>query len=157
MPIARAIAAKSGFSKSTPVSINPEAFISSATKPSTPLLKITTFTGSFICRSVIRSPISMAKPPSPDIDTTCRPGVAAGAAGGVDVRRWRFRHADGRPDYAATDEAAGEGRDLQQWRAGLRRAGNEGFRIYRDRCRFGESRFCGDGPCNGHSCAAGRG
>src|SRR4029077_2095201 len=36
-----------------------------------------------------------------------RPGVAAGATGGVDVRRWRIRHADGRPDYAATDEAAG--------------------------------------------------
>src|SRR5882757_2698832 len=65
--MARAIAAKSGFCRSTPVSMKPEAFISSATKPSTPLLKITTFTGSFICVSVIKSPISMANPPSADI------------------------------------------------------------------------------------------
>ena len=57
--------------------MKPEAFISIATKPSTPLLKITTFTGSFICVSVIRSPISMANPPSPDIEITCRPFSAA--------------------------------------------------------------------------------
>jgi hypothetical protein len=41
--MARAIAAKSGFLRSTPVSMKPEAFISIATNPSTPLLKITIF------------------------------------------------------------------------------------------------------------------
>ncbi|MGY2938826.1 hypothetical protein ACVWZ6_008428 [Bradyrhizobium sp. GM6.1] len=59
------------------MSTKPAAFISSATKPSTPLLKMTTFTGSFICVSVIRSPISMVKPPSPESEITCRPGCAA--------------------------------------------------------------------------------
>ena len=45
--MARAMAAKSGFSRSVPSPTKPAAFISSATKPSVPLLKITTFTGSF--------------------------------------------------------------------------------------------------------------
>ena len=43
--------------------------------------------------------------------------VAEGAAGDLDVGRWRVCHADGRPDHADADEAAGEGRDLQQRRA----------------------------------------
>ncbi len=42
-----------------------------------------------------------------------RAGRAEGAAGDLDVGRWRVCHADGRPDYADADEAAGEGRDLQ--------------------------------------------
>lgn len=46
------------------------AFISIATNPSTLLLKITIFTGSFICASERKSPISMLKPPSPHIATT---------------------------------------------------------------------------------------
>jgi hypothetical protein len=40
-------------------------------------LKTTIFTGSFICVSVIKSPISMVEPPSPESEITWRPGCAA--------------------------------------------------------------------------------
>ena len=45
-------------------------------KPSAPLLKTTTFTGRSSCARLRKSPISMAKPPSPDSEMTCRPGNA---------------------------------------------------------------------------------
>src|SRR5882672_1122750 len=64
MPMARAIAAKSGFCRSTPVSMKPDAFISSATKPSTPLLKITTFTGRLTGVSDTSAAVIAAVPPS---------------------------------------------------------------------------------------------
>jgi hypothetical protein len=53
------------------------AFISIATKPSTLLLKMIIFTGSFICASDRKSPISMLNPPSPHIATTWRSGAVA--------------------------------------------------------------------------------
>ena len=48
------------------------AFISSSTKPSAPLLKITTLTGNLSCTSEMKSPISMVKPPSPESEMTWR-------------------------------------------------------------------------------------
>ena len=86
-----------------------------------------------------------------------RAGRAEGAAGDLDVGRWRVCHADGRPDHADADEAAGEGRDLQQRRAGIRGDGDEGRRLHRDRRRSQESRFRRDGARHGHSCGAGGG
>ena len=79
MPTASAMAAKFGFLSSVPKSRKPVDFCSSSMKPSAPLLKTTTFTGSPSCTRLSRSPISMVKPPSPDSDTTCRPGHAAWA------------------------------------------------------------------------------
>ena len=72
MPIASAIAAKFGFLRSTPVSRKPLAFISSSTKPSVPLFSTTTFTGRPSWVRLMKSPIIMVKPPSPDIEITCR-------------------------------------------------------------------------------------
>jgi hypothetical protein len=39
-------------------------------KPSAPLLKTTTFTGNLSWVRLMKSPISMVKPPSPDNETT---------------------------------------------------------------------------------------
>ena len=64
------MAAKFGFLSATAVSTKPEAFISSSTKPRVPLLSTITFTGRFIWVSVMKSPIIMVKPPSPDIEIT---------------------------------------------------------------------------------------
>jgi hypothetical protein len=78
-PIAWAIPAKSGLSRSVPKVTIPAAFISSSTNDSAPLLNTTTFTGRCSCRRVISSPSSIATPPSPDSETTCRPGWLAWA------------------------------------------------------------------------------
>ena len=48
-----------------------------ATKPRDELLNTTSFTGRFNCARLMKSPISMVKPPSPDIEITWRPGNAA--------------------------------------------------------------------------------
>ncbi|GAA4501641.1 hypothetical protein GCM10023158_28400 [Gluconacetobacter tumulicola] len=85
------------------------------------------------------------------------PGRAVGAAGGVAFGRWGLYHADGRPDHADAAGPGGEDRDLQQWRAGFRRAGNEGCGLCRCRRRSEESGFRGDGAGDGHPCPARRG
>ena len=78
MPIASAMAAKFGFlSVDARCRGSPIAFISSSTKPSVPLLSTITFTGRPIWVRVMKSPIIMVKPPSPDIEITWRPGCAA--------------------------------------------------------------------------------
>ena len=77
MPTASAMAAKSGFSRPVSVLMKPDDFCSSSMNPREPLLKIRTFTGKLSCFNERRSPISMVKPPSPDSETTCRPGEAA--------------------------------------------------------------------------------
>ena len=64
-----------------------------------------------------------------------------GSAGRIDVGRWRICHADGRPHHADADEAAGEGRDLQQRRAGLCGAGDESRRLRRYRHRSAKIRI----------------
>ena len=79
MPIALAMAAKSGFLRSQPVSRKPLAFISISTKPSVPLLSTITFTGRPSWAKLMKSPIIMVKPPSPDIEMTCRVGYVAWA------------------------------------------------------------------------------
>jgi hypothetical protein len=45
-------------------------------EPERPVLKTTTFTGSLSWARLIKSPISMVKPPSPESDTTCPSGWA---------------------------------------------------------------------------------
>src|SRR4029077_3448102 len=76
-PMASAMAAKFGFSRSVPVVRKPVDICSSSTKPSLPLLKTTIFTGSRSCVRLKKSPISMLKPPSPESEMTCLPGNAA--------------------------------------------------------------------------------
>ena len=83
-------------------------------------------------------------------------GGTAGPAGDLDVGRWRICHADGRSHHAHADETAGEGRDLQQRRAGFCGAGNEGLGFRRNRNRSAKSGFCRHGPRHGHPCGAGR-
>jgi hypothetical protein len=61
------------------VSRKPPAFISISTKPSVPLLSTITFTGRPSWDRLMKSPIIIEKPPSPDSDTTCRSGKAAWA------------------------------------------------------------------------------
>lgn len=77
MPTARAIAAKSGFFRSQPTSRKPDVFIfiSSSTKPGVPLFDRQA--GRLACTSIGNAPIIIAKPPSPDIETTRRFGNAA--------------------------------------------------------------------------------
>ena len=62
--------ANSGLRKSVPKSTKPDAFISSSTKASESFLKTIVFTGKWCCLSVSRSPMSIAKPPSPEIEIT---------------------------------------------------------------------------------------
>ena len=72
MPIARATAAKSGLASSVPYSGSPTCSISSFTMPSRPLSKTTSLTGRSCETAVIRSPMSIDRPPSPQNATTCR-------------------------------------------------------------------------------------
>ena len=74
----------------------PSAFISISTKASALLLKTTIFTGSWRWRSVSSSPISIARPPSPDRVIDLPPGL-----GGLDADRLRQR-----VGHAAVDERA---------------------------------------------------
>ena len=57
----------------------PATSISSFTIPSDALLNSAIFSGRSWRRTVSSSPSSIARPPSPDIDTTCRPGNASWA------------------------------------------------------------------------------
>lgn len=66
------MAAKSECWWVVPYAGRPPTIISSSTMPSAELLKTTTFTGRSYCTRVRKSPISIEKPPSPDIATTCR-------------------------------------------------------------------------------------
>ena len=88
-PIACAINAKFGFLRSQPASRKPLAFISISTKPSVPLFRTMTLTGNPIWVSVMKSPIIMLKPPSPDIEITCRFGICRLRA---DRLQHRVRH-----------------------------------------------------------------
>src|SRR5258708_6818329 len=74
MPIASAMAAKLGFLRSQPVSKKPLAFISISTKPRVPLLSTITFTGRPSWLRLMKSPIIIEKPPSPDSEITWRWG-----------------------------------------------------------------------------------
>ena len=68
---------------------NPPAFISISTNPRSPLLKMTILIGSFDWRTVSKSPMSIPKPPSPDIEITCRSGSGELRADGL---RHRIGH-----------------------------------------------------------------
>src|SRR6266851_15873 len=76
-PTAAAIAAKFGFLNPVPKSRKPVDFCSTSTNPRAPLLNTTTFTGRASCTRLRKSPISIANPPSPDSEITCRAGNAA--------------------------------------------------------------------------------
>jgi hypothetical protein len=65
-------AAKFGFLKSVAKPTNPLDSCSNSMKPSAPLLKTTTFTGRPSWARLRESPISIAKPPSPESEITCR-------------------------------------------------------------------------------------
>jgi hypothetical protein len=69
-PQARATAAKSGFLLAVPYEGSPATSISNSTMPREELLNRTTFTGRSYWTRVRKSPMSMEKPPSPDIATT---------------------------------------------------------------------------------------
>src|SRR5690606_37301146 len=72
-PEARATAAKSGFFMAVPCEGSPATSISNSTMLREWLLNSTTFTGRSYWTRVRKSPISMLNPPSPDMETTCRP------------------------------------------------------------------------------------
>ena len=73
----------------------------------------------------------------------------SGPSGRLPVRRWRPGDADGRPAHAPTARAAGQARRLQERRARLRRAGDEGGRAPRLRHRPAQPRFRQDGRGGG--------
>ena len=70
MPMARAMASKSGLHISVWQSGSPATSISNFTMPSERLLKTTIFTGSRYSTIVARSPSSIESPPSPHSATT---------------------------------------------------------------------------------------